>query len=111
MQSGVEKLSPTSVRLTVEVPFEELKPSLDAAYKKIAGQVSIPGFRKGKVPPQIIDQRIGRAVVLDEAVNDALPGLYRRALEENEVSPLGQPEIDVTEFEDNESSRSPPSWT
>ena len=102
MQSGVEKLSPTSVRLTVEVPFEELKPSLDAAYKKIAGQVSIPGFRKGKVPPQIIDQRVGRGVVLDEAVNDALPGLYRRALEENEVSPLGQPEIDVTEFEDNQ---------
>ncbi|MDQ4085118.1 MAG: trigger factor [Actinomycetota bacterium] len=102
MQSGVEKLSPTSVRLTVEVPFEELKPSLDAAYKKIAGQVSIPGFRKGKVPPQIIDQRVGRAVVLDEAVNSALPDLYRRALEENEVSPLGQPEIDVTEFEDHE---------
>jgi trigger factor len=101
VQSGVEKLSPTSVRLTVEVPFEELKPSLDAAYKKIAGQISIPGFRKGKVPPQIIDQRVGRGVVLDEAVNDALPDLYRRALEENEVTPLGQPEIDVTEFEDN----------
>jgi trigger factor len=102
VQSGVEKLSPTSVRLTVEVPFEELKPSLDAAYKKIAGQVSIPGFRKGKVPPQIIDQRVGRGVVLDEAVNDALPDLYRRALEESEVTPLGQPEIDVTEFADNE---------
>ncbi len=102
MQSGVEKLSPTSIRLTVEVPFEELKPSLDAAYKKIAGQVSIPGFRKGKVPPQIIDQRVGRGVVLDEAVNDALPDLYRRALEENEVTPLGQPEIDVTDFADNE---------
>ncbi|HEX2176002.1 MAG TPA: trigger factor [Nocardioidaceae bacterium] len=102
MQSGVEKLSPTSVRLTVEVPFEELKPSLDAAYKKIAGQVTIPGFRKGKVPPQIIDQRVGRGVVLDEAVNNALPDLYRRALEENDVMPLGQPEIDVTEFEDNQ---------
>jgi trigger factor len=102
VQSGVEKLSPTSIRLTVEVPFEELKPSLDAAYKKIAGQVSIPGFRKGKVPPQIIDQRVGRGVVLDEAVNDALPDLYRRALEENEVTPLGQPEIDVTDFADNE---------
>jgi trigger factor len=102
VQSGVEKLSPTSVRLTVEVPFEELKPSLDAAYKKIAGQVSIPGFRKGKVPPQIIDQRIGRGVVLDEAVNDAIPGLYLRALEESELSPLGQPEIDVTDFEDHQ---------
>jgi trigger factor len=102
VQSGVEKLSPTSVRLTVEVPFEELKPSLDAAYKKIAGQVSIPGFRKGKVPPPIIDRQVGRGVVLDEAVNSALPDLYRRALEENDVTPLGQPEIDITEFEDNE---------
>ncbi|MGH3365797.1 MAG: trigger factor [Nocardioidaceae bacterium] len=102
MQSGIEKLSPTSVRLTVEVPFEELKPSLDAAYRKIGGQVSIPGFRKGKVPPQIIDQRVGRGVVLDEAVNEALPQLYSRALEENEVTPLGQPEIDVTEFEDHQ---------
>jgi trigger factor len=102
VQSGVEKLSPTSVRITVEVPFEELKPSLDAAYKKIAGQVSIPGFRKGKVPPQIIDQRIGRGVVLDEAVNDAIPGLYMRALEESELQPLGQPDIDVTDFEDHE---------
>ena len=102
MQSGVEKLSPTSVRITVEVPFEELKASLDAAYKKIAGQVSIPGFRKGKVPPQIIDQRIGRGVVLDEAVNDAIPGLYMRALEESELQPLGQPDIDVTDFEDHQ---------
>jgi trigger factor len=102
VQSGVEKLSPTSVRLTVEVPFEELQPSLDAAYKKIAGQVSVPGFRKGKVPPQIIDQRVGRSVVLDEAVNEALPQIYRQALEENEVVPLGQPEIDVTEFEDHQ---------
>ena len=102
VQSGVEKLSPTSVRITVEVPFEELKPSLEAAYKKIAGQVSIPGFRKGKVPPQIIDQRIGRGVVLDEAVNDAIPGLYMRALEESELQPLGQPDIDVTDFEDHQ---------
>jgi trigger factor len=102
VQSAVEKLSPTSVRLTVEVPFEDLKPNLDAAYKKVAQQVSIPGFRKGKVPPQIIDQRIGRAAVLDEAVNEAVPELYYKAIEEAEVTPLGQPEIEVTEFEDRE---------
>ncbi len=102
MQSAVEKLSPTSVRLTVEVPFEELKPNLDAAYKKIAGQIAIPGFRKGKVPPQIIDQRIGRATVLDEAVNEAVPQLYMRALEENELTPLSQPEIEISEFVDKE---------
>ncbi|MGH3384832.1 MAG: trigger factor [Nocardioidaceae bacterium] len=102
MHSAVEKLSPTSVRLTVEVPFDELKPNLDAAYKKVAQQITIPGFRKGKVPPQIVDQRVGRSVVLDEAVNEAIPQLYFRAVEDNEVSPLGQPEIEVTEFEDND---------
>ncbi|MPZ61403.1 MAG: trigger factor [Propionibacteriales bacterium] len=102
MQSAVEELSPTSVRLTVEVPFEELKPSLDAAYKKIAGQITVPGFRKGRVPPQIIDQRLGRGVVLDEAVNDAIPRYYTEALRENDLTPLGQPELDVKEFEDGE---------
>ncbi|HSF27216.1 MAG TPA: trigger factor family protein, partial [Actinomycetes bacterium] len=69
MKTDVETLDPTRVRLTVEVPFDELKPSLDAAYKRIAGQVNVPGFRKGKVPARIIDQRFGRAVVLEEAVN------------------------------------------
>jgi len=102
VHSAVEKLSPTSVRLTVEVPFEELQPNLDAAYKKVAQQITIPGFRKGKVPPQIIDQRIGRAAVLDEAVNEAVPQLYYKAVEDAEITPLGQPEIEVTEFEDRE---------
>ncbi|HET7328246.1 MAG TPA: trigger factor [Nocardioidaceae bacterium] len=101
MQSAVEKLSPTSVRLTIEVPFEDLKPNLDAAYKKVGQQITIPGFRKGKVPPQIIDQRVGRGAVLDEAVNEAVPELYRKAVEDAELTPLGQPEIEVTEFEDN----------
>jgi trigger factor len=101
VHSAVEQLSPTSVRLTVEVPFEELKPNVDAAYRKIAQQITVPGFRKGKVPPPIVDQRIGRGVVLDEAVNEAIPQLYVKALEDAEVSPLGQPEIDVTDFEDH----------
>ena len=95
MKSAVETLNPTRVKLTVEVPFEELKPSLDAAYKKIAQQISIPGFRKGKVPAMVIDQRVGREAVIEEAVNEALPRLYFQALQENNIVPLGQPELDL----------------
>ena len=102
MKSDLETLNPTRVKLTVEVPFEELKPSLDAAYKKIAGQVNIPGFRKGRVPPRVIDQRFGRSMVLDEAVNEALPRFYGQAVEENSIKVLGQPEVDVTTFDDGE---------
>ncbi|GAB2695141.1 trigger factor [Thalassiella azotivora] len=100
MKSAVETLNPTRVKLTVEVPFEELKPSMDEAYKAIGSQVTVPGFRKGKVPPRIIDQRFGRAAVLQEAVNDALPKFYGQAAEENDVRPVGQPEVDVTEVPD-----------
>ncbi|WP_435241731.1 trigger factor [Streptomyces cucumeris] len=102
MKSAVENLNPTRVRLTVEVPFEELKPSLDAAYKKINQQVSVPGFRKGKIPARVIDQRFGRGAVLEEAVNDALPKFYTEAVNEGELNPLGQPEVDITELKDNE---------
>ncbi|MBV9026755.1 MAG: trigger factor [Streptomycetaceae bacterium] len=102
MKSAVENLNPTRVRLTVEVPFEELKPSLDAAYKKINQQVTVPGFRKGKIPARIIDQRFGRGAVLEEAINDALPKFYTEAVTSGELDVLGQPEIDITEFNDNE---------
>jgi trigger factor len=102
VKSAVETLTPTRAKLTVEVPFEELKPSLDAAYKKIAQQINVPGFRRGKVPPLVIDRQVGRGVVLDEAINDALPKLYVEALQANELEPLAQPEIDITRFEDNE---------
>jgi trigger factor len=102
VKSAVETLSPTRAKLTVEVPFEELKPSLDAAYKRIAQQINVPGFRKGKVPPMVIDRQIGRGPVLDEAINDALPKLYVQALQDNNIEPLAQPEIDITKFEDNE---------
>jgi trigger factor len=101
VKSAVETLNPTRAKLTVEVEFEELKPSLDAAYQRIAKQVNIPGFRKGKVPPPVIDRQVGRGVVLDEAINEALPKLYVQALEENDLQPLAQPEIDITRFEDN----------
>ncbi|MCW2787568.1 MAG: trigger factor [Marmoricola sp.] len=102
MKSAVETLNPTRAKLTIEVPFEELKPSLDAAYQRIAKQVNVPGFRKGKVPPAVIDRQVGRGAVLDEAINDALPKLYVQALQENDLQPLAQPDIDVTKFEDNE---------
>ncbi|NYG58295.1 trigger factor [Nocardioides daedukensis] len=102
MKSAVETLSPTRAKLTVEVPFEELKPSLDAAYKKIAQQINVPGFRRGKVPAMVIDRQVGRGVVLDEAINETLPKKYIEALQENNLEPLAQPEIEVTRLEDNE---------
>ena len=102
MPSTLEKLSTNRVKLTIEMPFDELKPSLDKAYKDIAAQVNVPGFRKGKVPAPVIDQRFGRGVVLQEAINDALPAAYGKAVEENKVVPLGQPEIEVTKLEDGE---------
>ncbi|MCX5075403.1 trigger factor [Streptomyces sp. NPDC060334] len=102
MKSAVETLNPTRVRLTVEVPFEELKDSLDAAYKKINQQVTVKGFRKGKIPARVIDQRFGRGAVLEEAVNDALPKFYTEAVNEADLNPLGQPEVDIKELKDGE---------
>jgi len=104
VKSAVETLNPTRVKLTVEVPFDELKPSLERAYKTIGSQVQVPGFRKGHVPPRIIDQRIGRGAVLEEAVNDALPHFYAQAVEEGDLRPLGQPTVDVTEVPDPQGS-------
>lgn len=96
MKSAVENLTPTRVKLTVEVPAADLKPRLDAAYRSIGANVQIPGFRKGKVPSRIIDQRFGRGAVVQEAVNDALPEYYTEAVQENGLRPLGQPEINLT---------------
>ena len=100
MKTDVEELSPTRVKLSVEVPFDELKPSIDKAYREVARQVRIPGFRPGRVPPRIIDQRIGRAPVLEQAVNDALPQLYGKAVEEHEVFALGRPDVEITRLDD-----------
>ena len=102
MPSTVEKLSPTRVKLTVEIPFADLKPHLDKAYKEIAEQVSIPGFRKGKVPAVVIDQRFGRGVVLQEAINEAIQPAYEAAMVEAKAVPLAQPEIEITKLEDGE---------
>jgi len=100
VKTDVEELSPTRVRLSVEVPFDELKPSLDKAYREVGRQVRIPGFRPGRVPPPVIDRRVGRDVVLSQAVNDAMPELYAKAVEEGDVSALGQPEVEITSIDD-----------
>ena len=100
MKTTVEQLNPTRVKLTISVSPAELKPSVDHAYTHIASQVNIPGFRKGKVPPPIIDQRVGRGEVLQHAVNDALDKVYRQAVESENIRPLGRPEADVSELPD-----------
>jgi trigger factor len=100
VKTDVEELSPTRVRLTVEVGFDELKPNLDQAYREVGRQVRIPGFRPGHVPRQVLDQRIGRDAVLEQAVNDAVPDLYQRAVREAQVFALGQPEVAITRIED-----------
>ncbi|HEU5391957.1 MAG TPA: trigger factor [Streptosporangiaceae bacterium] len=100
MKTDVEELSPTRVRLSVEVPFDELKPSLDKAYREVGRQVRIPGFRPGRVPPPVIDRRVGRDVVLTQAVNDAIPELYTKAVTDSDVVALGQPEVEITNLDD-----------
>jgi len=100
VKTDVEELGPTRVKLTIEVPFEELKGSLDKAYREVGRQVRVPGFRPGRVPPRIIDQRFGRGVVLEQAVNEAVPQLYGQALQENDVFALGQPDLEITKLDD-----------
>jgi trigger factor len=102
VKTDVEELSPTRVKMTIEVPFEELKPSLDKAYREVGRQVRIPGFRPGHVPPQIIDQRLGRGAVLEQAINDAVPQLYGKALEDSEIRALGQPDLEITQLDDGQ---------
>jgi trigger factor len=103
VKSTVEQLSPTRVKINVEVPFDELKPDFERAYKKIAQQVSIPGFRPGRAPAKILEQRLGRGVVLEEVVNGVIPAKYAEIVSAGEVHPLGRPEIEVTKIEDGNS--------
>ena len=102
MKSTIETLSPTRVRLDIEVAYSEMTTHVADAYKKVATQVNIPGFRKGKVPASMIDQRVGRGTVLDEAINAALPDFYGQAAREHTVAVIGRPVVDVKEFVDNE---------
>ncbi|HEV3360901.1 MAG TPA: trigger factor [Pseudonocardiaceae bacterium] len=102
MKSTVEQLSPTRVRINVEVPFDELKPSFDRAYRKLAKQVRIPGFRPGKAPARVLESRLGRGVVLDEVVNEAIPAKYMEAVNGDNVRTLGRPDIEVTKIDDGQ---------
>lgn len=102
MKSTVENMNPTRVRITVEVPFSELKTDFDRAYKELAKKVRLPGFRPGKAPAKLLEARIGRGAVLEQVVNDALPTRYREAVSTNELHPLGQPDIDITKIEDGQ---------
>ncbi|WP_018724078.1 trigger factor [Salinispora fenicalii] len=103
MKSTVETLSPTRVRLAIEVPFVELEPSLKKAYREIGQQVQVPGFRRGKVPAAVIDQRVGRGTVLNEAVQEAIPQNILSAVREHDLKTLGRPEVEITEFADGDS--------
>ncbi|KZE41628.1 MULTISPECIES: trigger factor [unclassified Microbacterium] len=98
VNSTVEKLSPTRVKLHITVSPEELKPSITHAYEHIAQDVQIPGFRKGKVPAPIIDQRIGRGAVIEHAVNEGLDGFYRQAVEDQELRVIGRPSAEIVEL-------------
>ncbi|MFJ4650824.1 trigger factor [Nocardia sp. NPDC088792] len=102
MKSTVEQLSPTRVRINVEVPFEELKPDFDKAYKALASQVRIPGFRPGKAPAKLLEARLGRGAVLEQVVNDVLPKRYSDAVTASDVKVIGQPEIEITKIEDGQ---------
>lgn len=100
MKTTVEKLDATRVKLNIAIGPDEFKSALTEAYKHVARDVNIPGFRKGKVPPAIIDQRIGRGVVIEHAVNDHLDEFYQAALKENDLRPIGRPEADIVDLPD-----------
>lgn len=100
MKTTVERINPTRVKVAVAATPEELKPSIEHAYEHIAAEVNIPGFRKGKVPPAILDKRVGRGAVLAHAINDGLGSLFQQAMLQENLRPLGQPEVEVTKTPD-----------
>jgi trigger factor len=102
VKSAVESISATRVRISIDVDFNDLEPHVKRAYQSISERIVIPGFRKGKVPRAMIDQRVGRGAVLDEAINNALPEFYTQAARENDVLVVGRPTVDIKELKDNE---------
>jgi trigger factor len=102
VKTTVERIKPTRVKMTIEANEEDFKPSLDHAYEHIAEEVSIPGFRKGKVPPAILDKRVGRGAILAHAINDGLDSIYRKAVEAEKLRPIGQPSADVKQAPDEQ---------
>jgi len=105
-KTNAEKLTPTRVKLTVDITIADLEPFLKQAYKTISEQVSIPGFRKGHVPAPIIDQRVGRQAVIEQAVNDSLDSFFQAALSETDTQPMGRPSADVEKWLDLKDEKS-----
>ncbi len=102
MKSSVTKINETRVKIDIDVTFEELAPYFAEAYKSIGASITIPGFRKGHVPQAMIEKRVGRAAVIDEAVNAALPTFYTEAAKENKIKVIGRPKVDIKELVDGE---------
>ena len=102
MKSTIEELGPTRVRMAIEVPWGDLDHAFGEVYKELGKQVRVPGFRPGKVPNRVLDQRIGRPVVLEQVVQHAIPEVYSEVVRENQVRVLGQPDIEVTRLDDND---------
>ena len=102
MKSTIENLGPTRVRLAIEVPWSDLDHAFGEVYKELGRQVRVPGFRPGKVPNRVLDQRIGRPVVLEQVVQHAVPEVYSEAIRENQVRVLSQPDVEVTRLDDGE---------
>src|SRR5919106_540271 len=99
MQTTVETVEPHTVKLTIEVPTEEFGKDLDRTYRAIANEIKIPGFRKGKVPKQIIDTQIGRDAIFDQFVNTSVPAYFRQAVTDEDLAPITDPDIDVQQLE------------
>ena len=102
MKSSVEKISPTRIKLSIDVEISELKPYIDSAYKTISERLNIPGFRKGHIPPAMVDQRVGRAGVIDEAITASLSPLYSQAIKDNEIHVIGRPTVEITSVKEDE---------
>ncbi|SHN51415.1 trigger factor [Geodermatophilus obscurus] len=102
MKSTIEELGPTRVRMAIEVPWGDLDHAFGEVYKELGRQVRVPGFRPGKVPNRVLDQRVGRPLVLEQVINHAIPEVYSEVVRENQVRVLGQPDIEVTRLDDND---------
>ena len=100
MQTTLEHTDKHTVKLTVEVPPGEFGKDLDRAYRKIAQEVKIPGFRKGKVPKQVIDAQVGREAVLGEFLGESVPSYYREAVREHDLAPITDPDIELGAVEE-----------
>ena len=96
MKTLVEPLEGNKVRLSIEVDESEFEPALDAAFKRIAREVRLPGFRPGKAPRKLLEARLGVGVAREEAIREAVPGYYTDAVVEHDVDVIAQPEIDIT---------------